>query len=212
MPVESAPCTKCIGGWVGLTLLLNALGYRQESLTPAENRVMDTLVSCSQLHYYIDNLFIVIISRHVVWLWYTYKFSLSEKNHYLWVFTPQSFLPFFCTFRICTFFARFRIFLFLCFISQLFFFSFALSLSYNCLLQYLHSIPFHLSVPSLHLPFLLVNIVQRQTVTKLYTHKFKALLGLHHAASNMLKCKCVLKPKLSPNSLDRRVTFLHANP
>jgi len=69
--------------------------------------------------------------------------------------------------------------------------SFALLLSYNCLLQYLNNIPFHLSVPSLYLPFLLVNIAQRQTVTKLYTHKFKALLRLHRAASNVLKCNCV---------------------
>ena len=66
MPEESASGTKCIGGWVRSRLLLNALGFRQESVTPTKNRAIDTLLSCSQPNYYIDSLFIFNISRHVV--------------------------------------------------------------------------------------------------------------------------------------------------
>ena len=121
MPAERASGTKRIGRWVVPRLILNALGYRQESLTPTDNRVTDSLVSCSLPDHYIDNLFIFNIYL-VTWydyVTYTYKFSLSEKNYFFWVFTSQYFRPFFCPLRICTSFARFRIFLFLCFISQL---------------------------------------------------------------------------------------------
>lgn len=56
MPPERASGTKCVGGRVGSRLILNALEYRQEPLTPTENRVTDTPVSCLQPDHYIDNV------------------------------------------------------------------------------------------------------------------------------------------------------------
>jgi hypothetical protein len=73
MPAERASGTKCIGGWVGPRLILNALGYRQESLTPTENRVTDTLMSCSQPDHHID-LFIFNIYPVT---WYDYNILKS---------------------------------------------------------------------------------------------------------------------------------------
>lgn len=141
-------------------------------------------MSCSQPDHYIDNVFIFNICPVT---WYDYGIltslvfrrkitSFGRLRHNIFFRSlSHSYLYLICSFSHISF----PLFHFSTF------YSFALSLSYNCLLQYLYNIPFHLSVHSLHPP-----------VTKLHTHKFKTLLVLHHAASNMLKCNCVLNPKL----------------
>jgi hypothetical protein len=194
IPAERDSGSKCIGGWVGPRLILNALGYRQESLTSTENRVTDTLVSYSQPDHHID-LFIFNIYS-VTWYDYNilkswvFRRKLLPSGVYASIFSsvllPLSYLYVLWSFSHISF-PSFHFSTFC---------SFALSLSYNSLLQYLYNVQFHLSVPSLQLP-----------LTKLYTHKFKTLLGLHHTASNMLKCNWVIKSKLSPNVQDCRRKF-----
>jgi len=176
---------------VGPRLILNALGYRQESLTPTENRVTDTLVFCSQPDHHID-LFIFNIYP-VTWYDSSVLTSLVFRRE----------IASFGCLRLNIFFRSFVLFVsvppwivfayFFSFIHFSAFCSFALSLPENCFLQYLYI--------SFVRPLVTSSLNQTS-----YT-QIKTLLGLGQTASNTLKCNCVLKPKHSPNFQDCRRKF-----
>jgi hypothetical protein len=146
----------------------------------------------------------------MIWLWRNYKFSPSEKITFFGCLPLNlfffSFIPFLSLspLLVSAYFFPFISFLNLLFLC---FGHFRTTGSY----QPWHHIPFF-SVPSLHLPFILVNIARRQTVTQLYSHKLKSLLVSHLVVSKFLNETAFWRQNLNRALWTTDINFMHSDP